>query len=64
MPSPAYQTVGNLVASADILAQMSDRCYLEKCHDRLYTEFVLGGIASKRDEQGKKQVILLPRKTQ
>ena len=57
VPTPAHQTVGNLVASADILAQMSDRCYLEKCHDRLYTEFVLGGIASKRDEQGKEQVI-------
>jgi hypothetical protein len=24
--SPAYRTIGNLVASADILAQMSDRC--------------------------------------
>ncbi|MDO8263974.1 MAG: hypothetical protein Q7T21_12230 [Gallionella sp.] len=57
VPSPAYQAIGNLVASADILAQMSDRCYLEKCHDRLYTEFVLGGIASKRDEHGNEQVI-------
>ena len=55
--SPAYRTVGNLVASADILAQMSDRCYLEKCHDRLYTEFVLGGIATKLDERGNEQVI-------
>jgi hypothetical protein len=57
VPAPAFKTIGNLVASADILAQMSDRCYLEKCHDRLYTEFVLGGIAKKRDEQGKEQVI-------
>lgn len=56
-PSPAYQTVGYLVATADILAQMSDRCYLEKCHDRLYTEFVLGGIAKKQQENGKEQVI-------
>jgi hypothetical protein len=24
---------------------MSDRCYLEKCRDRLYAEFVLGGVA-------------------
>ena len=24
---------------------MADRCYLEKCRDRLYKEFVLGGIA-------------------
>lgn len=55
--SPAHQAIGNLVASADILAQMSDRCYLEKCHDRLYTEFVLGGIARKNDEYGNEQVI-------
>jgi hypothetical protein len=56
VPSPAFRAIGNLVATADILAQMSDRCYLEKCHDRLYTEFVLGGIARKRDEQGNEQV--------
>ena len=24
---------------------MADRCYLEKCRDRLYPEFVLGGVA-------------------
>jgi len=55
--SPAYHIIGNLIASADILAQMSDRCYLEKCHDRLYTEFVLGGIAVRKDGGGKEQVI-------
>lgn len=57
VPSPVYRIIGHLVASADILAQMSDRCYLEKCHDRLYPEFVLGGIAIKRDEHGKEQVV-------
>jgi hypothetical protein len=57
LPSPVYRAVGNMVATADILAQMSDRCYLEKCHDRLYGEFVLAGIASKLDEQGNKQVV-------
>jgi hypothetical protein len=56
VPSPAYRTIGNLVASADILAQMADRCYLEKCYDRLYTEFVLAGIAKKRDSLGNEQV--------
>jgi hypothetical protein len=39
------RTVGHLLGTADLLAQMSDRCYLEKCRDRLYAEFVLGGIA-------------------
>ena len=57
VPSRIYREIGNLIATADILAQMSDRCYLEKCHDRLYTEFVLGGIATKRDEHGNEQVI-------
>ncbi len=32
-------------ARADMIAQMADRCYLEKCRDRLYPEFVLGGVA-------------------
>ena len=57
VPAPAYRAIGNLVASADILAQMADRCYLEKCYDRLYTEFALAGIAKKRDSQGNELVI-------
>lgn len=54
---PQYRMVGNLLGSADILAQMSDRCYLEKCRDRLYPEFVLGGIARQVDEQGHEKVV-------
>lgn len=37
--------LGHLVGTADLIAQMADRCYLEKCRDRLYPEFVLGGIS-------------------
>jgi hypothetical protein len=37
--------LGHLIGTADMIAQMSDRCYLEKCRDRLYAEFVLGGVA-------------------
>ena len=37
--------LGHLIGTGDLIAQMSDRCYLEKCRDRLYPEFVLGGIA-------------------
>jgi hypothetical protein len=40
--------VGHMLGTADILAQMSDRCYLEKCRDRLYPEFVLGGLAGRK----------------
>jgi len=38
--------LGHLLGTADLIAQMADRCYLEKCRDRLYPEFVLGGIAT------------------
>ncbi len=44
--------VGHLLGTADMLAQMSDRCYLEKCRDRLYPEFVIGGIAMQREDNG------------
>jgi hypothetical protein len=42
---PRDITVGHLLGTADMIAQMADRCYLEKCRDRLYAEFVLGGVA-------------------
>lgn len=47
------RTLGHLMGTADLLAQMADRCYLEKCRDRLYPEFVLGGIAVWRDGLGR-----------
>ncbi len=40
--------LGQMLGTADIIAQMSDRCYLEKCRDRLYPEFVLGGLAGRK----------------
>ena len=46
VPSPSFRLIGNMLGTADILAQMADRCYLEKCRDRLYPEFVAGGLAS------------------
>lgn len=49
---PLLRMLGSLLGSADIIAQMSDRCYLEKCRDRLYPEFVAGGIAVKNTEKG------------
>ena len=36
---------------------MSDRCYLEKCHDRLYPEFLIGGLARRKMPDGKIVVI-------
>ena len=41
---------GHMLGSADLIAQMSDRCYLEKCRDRLYPEFVIGGLTAQKDK--------------
>lgn len=49
---PRDRKTGHLLGTADMLAQMADRCYLEKCRDRLYAEFVLGGIATVRGSNG------------
>lgn len=54
---PIYRLIGSLLGSADIIAQMADRCYLEKCRDRLYPEFVEGGIAV-RKSNGSGQVVV------
>jgi len=40
----ALRRVGYMLGTADIIAQMADRCYLEKCRDRLFPEFVLGRV--------------------
>lgn len=55
--APRYQLIGSLLGSADIVAQMADRCYLEKVHDRLYPEFVIGGLTRKRAPDGSEKVI-------
>jgi hypothetical protein len=47
---------GHLLGTADLIAQMADRCYLEKCRDRLYPEFVLGGVAAAPGTDGRLQV--------
>ena len=55
---PVLRMVGSLLGSADIIAQMSDRCYLEKCRDHLYPELVTGGLAVKKTIQGDEVVYL------
>jgi len=52
LEDPMFRLIGSLLGSADIIAQMSDRCYLEKCRDRLYPEFVAGGITRKKTHNG------------
>ncbi len=48
--------VGHLLGTADMIAQMADRCYLEKCRDRLYLEFVVGGVALPTSAAGQTEV--------
>jgi len=57
---PIHRLVGSLLGAADIIAQMSDRCYLEKCHERLYPEFVEGGIARRWTEAGEEVLFHSP----
>ena len=52
LTDPRDVKVGHLLGTADMIAQMADRCYLEKCRDRLYAEFVLGGVALPMDGNG------------
>jgi hypothetical protein len=50
LDDPLDRKVGHLLGTADMMAQMADRCYLEKVRDRLYPELVLGGIAVAREK--------------
>jgi hypothetical protein len=47
LEDPKDALMGHLLGTADLMAQMADRCYLEKCRDRLYAEFVLAGVATR-----------------
>jgi hypothetical protein len=57
LPDAKTHLVGHMLGTADLIAQMSDRCYLEKCRDRLYPEFVLGGLDLKLEADGSTKVI-------
>lgn len=53
---PLWVKTGHLLGTADMLAQMADRCYLEKCRDRLYQEFEMGGVARMRAPDGREVI--------
>ncbi len=56
VPNLMFRMLGNMLGTADIIAQMADRCYLEKCRDRLFPEFVFGGLAA-RDESDRRRSV-------
>ena len=52
-----HRIIGALVGTADVIAQMADFAYLEKCRDRLYPEFEAGGINRQIKEDGTEHII-------
>jgi len=57
LENPDDTMIGHFLGTADLMAQMADRCYLEKCRDRLYSEFVLAGVAVTKDAVRTKDII-------
>jgi hypothetical protein len=50
------QLLGFMLGTADLIAQMSDRAYLERCRDYLFEEFVDAGIAHEALPDGRVRV--------
>ena len=48
--------LGWMVGTADLIGQMSDRMYLEKCREFLYREFVVGEVARETLPDGRELV--------
>ncbi|MCB1614455.1 MAG: HD domain-containing protein [Pseudomonadales bacterium] len=48
---PKDHKLGCLMGTADLIAQMSDRAYLERCRDFLYKEFKIGNVVVPVDDQ-------------
>jgi len=53
---PKDRLLGCMVGTADLIGQMSDRMYLEKCREFLYREFVLGQVARETTHDGREIV--------
>jgi hypothetical protein len=57
LQDPLDRKLGCVIGTADLIAQMADRVYLEKCRDYLYEEFELGGLTKKQNADGSMQVL-------
>lgn len=51
-----HRLLGALIGTGDVIAQMADVAYLDKCRDRLYPEFELGGMLSAQKDDGSVEV--------
>jgi hypothetical protein len=52
MKNPHDHMLGCLLGTGDLIAQMSDRSYLERCRDSLYTEFRIGNVPAPKSAAG------------
>ena len=50
-------TLGQMLGSADLLSQVSDRSYPERCFYHLYPELVLAGCDRVRTSDGQEQLL-------
>lgn len=57
LKDPLDRRLGGLIGTADLVAQIADRLYLEKCRDYLFEEFELGGLARNTNPDGSERVI-------
>lgn len=53
----AHVWIGRMVGTADLLSQIADPFYIEKCHDFLYLEFVTGGLDRTQAPDGREIVL-------
>lgn len=53
----AAVAIGRMLGSADLLCQVADRRYLERCFHHLYPELVLGGCDRTKMPDGKQAVL-------
>lgn len=51
------QVIARMLGSADLISQLADRYYLERCRDCLYAEFVLAGLDRSTDAAGHEEVL-------
>jgi hypothetical protein len=56
LKDPKDHLLGCIIGTSDLVAQMADRQYIEKCRDFLYREFVWGGIAREVQPDGREIV--------
>jgi hypothetical protein len=57
LKDPLDRRLGGLIGTADLIAQIADRAYLEKCRDYLFEEFELGGLTRNRNPDGSERVV-------